>query len=313
MLNSAEGILLCVVTSEAVLGVLGDTFIALVNCMDYAKNRKLSKIGLILIGLSISRIGVVWIIILQGYIQVFVPHMLTSGNITEYITYIWIFLNHLSVWFATNLNILYFLKIANFSNSIFFWLKRRMSAVFIFMSGCLLTSWLLCFPQITKILQDSTMHQGNTSLFHQRKNYFLINQSVNNLGILFFIIVSMITCFLLIVFLWRHVKQMHSDVSGFRVHSTKVHVKAMKFLVSFMILFILHFVGLSIEVLCFILPQNKLLFITGLTATCLYPCGHSIILILGNKQLKQASLKAMQHLKCCETKSQSHINGFTNK
>nr|AAI41028.1 Taste receptor, type 2, member 107 [Mus musculus] len=307
MLNSAEGILLCVVTSEAVLGVLGDTYIALFNCMDYAKNKKLSKIGFILIGLAISRIGVVWIIILQGYIQVFFPHMLTSGNITEYITYIWVFLNHLSVWFVTNLNILYFLKIANFSNSVFLWLKRRVNAVFIFLSGCLLTSWLLCFPQMTKILQNSKMHQRNTSWVHQRKNYFLINQSVTNLGIFFFIIVSLITCFLLIVFLWRHVRQMHSDVSGFRDHSTKVHVKAMKFLISFMVLFILHFVGLSIEVLCFILPQNKLLFITGLTATCLYPCGHSIIVILGNKQLKQASLKALQQLKCCETKGNFRV------
>ncbi|XP_031236867.1 taste receptor type 2 member 107 [Mastomys coucha] len=302
MLNAAEGFLLCVATSEAVLGVLGDTFIALVNCMDYTKNKKLSKIGFILTGLAISRIGVIWIIILQGYVQVFVPHMLTSGNITQYITYIWVFLNHLSVWFATNLNILYFLKIASFSNSVFLWLKRRISAVFIFLSGCLFTSWLLCFTQMTKILRDSKMFQGNTSLVHQQKNYFLINQSLTNLGILFFIIVSLITCFLLIVFLWRHIRQMQSGVSGFRDLSTEAHEKAMKFLISFMILFILHFLGISIEVLCFILPQNKLLFITGLTATCLYPCGHSIVLILGNKQLKRASLKALQHLKCCETK-----------
>ncbi|XP_028636693.1 taste receptor type 2 member 107 [Grammomys surdaster] len=301
MLNAAEGILLCVVTSEAVLGVLGDTFIALFNCMDYAKNKKLSKTGFILIGLTISRIGVIWIIILQGYIQLFVPHMLISGNITEYITYIWVFLNHLSVWFATNLNILYFLQIAKFSNSVFLWLKRRIGAVFIFLSGCLLASWLLCFPQMTKILHDSKMNQGNTSWVHQRIHDFLINQSLTNLGILFFIIVSLITCFLLIIFLWRHIRQMHSVVSGVRDLNTGAQVKALKFLISFLMLFILHFIGLSIEVLYFILPQNKLLFITGLTATCLYPCGHSIILILGNKQLKQASLKALQHLRCWET------------
>ncbi|XP_032761041.1 taste receptor type 2 member 107 [Rattus rattus] len=302
MLSAAEGILLCVVTSEAVLGVLGDTFIALVNCMEYAKNKKLSKIGFILIGLAISRIGDLWIIILQGYIQVFVPHMLTSGNITEYITYIWVFLNHLSVWFATNLNILYFLKIANFSNSVFLWLKSRICAVFIFLSGCLFTSWLLCFPQFSKMLNNSKMYWGNTSWAQQQKNVFLINQSLTNLGIFFFIIVSLITCFLLIVFLWRHIRQMHSEGSRLRDLNTEAHVKAMKLLISFMILFILHFVGLSIQVLCFILPQNNLLFITGLTATCLYPCGHSIILILGNKQLKQASLKALQHLMCCEAK-----------
>ncbi|NP_076485.1 taste receptor type 2 member 107 [Rattus norvegicus] len=302
MLSAAEGILLCVVTSEAVLGVLGDTFIALANCMEYAKNKKLSKIGFILIGLAISRIGVVWIIILQGYMQVFFPHILTFGNITEYITYIWVFLNHLSVWFATNLNILYFLKIANFSNSVFLWLKSRVRVVFIFLSGCLLTSWLLCFPQFSKMLNNSKMYWGNTSWLQQQKNVFLINQSLTNLGIFFFIIVSLITCFLLIVFLWRHIRQMHSDGSGLRDLNTEAHVKAMRVLISFAVLFILHFVGLSIQVLCFFLPQNNLLFITGLIATCLYPCGHSIILILGNKQLKQASLKALQHLTCCETK-----------
>ncbi|XP_028636730.1 taste receptor type 2 member 107-like [Grammomys surdaster] len=301
MLNAAEGILLCVVTSEAVLGILGDTFIALVNCMDYAKKKKLSKTGFILIGLTISRIGVIWIIILQGYIQLFVPHMFISGNITEYISYIWVFLSHLSVWFATNLNILYFLKIANFSNSVFLWLKRRISAVFIFLSGCLVISWLLCFPQMTKILHDSKMNQENTSWIYQQKHDLLIKQSLTNLGILFFIIVSLMTCFLLIVFLWRHIRQMHSDVSRVRDRNTEAHVKALKVLIAFLMLFILHFVGISIEVVCFTLPQSNLLFITGLIATCLYPCGHSIILILGNKQLKQVSLKALQHLKCWET------------
>lgn len=301
MLSVAEGVFLFVATSEAVLGVLGNTFIALVNCMDCARNKKLSKIGFILTGLAISRIGVIWIIILQGYVQLFVPHMVTSGNLTEIITFLWVIINHLSVWFATNLNILYFLKIANFSHSLFLWLKRRISSVFIFLLGCLLISWLLSFSQMMKIIKDSKMHQENTSWIRQRKNYFLINQSLSNLGILFFSVVALITCFLLIIFLWRHNRRMQSHVSGFRDLNTEVHMKVMKVLISFMILFIIHAVGIAIEVVCFTLPRNQLLFITGLTATCLYPCCHSIILILGNNQLKQASLKVLQHLKCCET------------
>ncbi|XP_003510596.1 taste receptor type 2 member 107-like [Cricetulus griseus] len=298
MLSAEEGILLFVATSEAVLGVLVNAFIALVNCMDCVRSKKLSKIGFILIGLAISRIGVIWIIILQGYVQLFVPHMLTSGNLTENITYLWVVISHLSVWFATNLNILYFLKIANFSHSLFLCLKRRIRSVFIFLLGCLLTSWLLSFPQMIKIVHERKMYQGNTSWFDQRKNYFLITQSLTNLGIFFFSVVALITCFLIIIFLWRHIRQMQLNVSGFRDLNTEVHVKAMKVLISFMVLFILHVIGIAIEITCFTLPQNQLLFITGLTATCLYPCGHSIILILGNSQLMQAFLKMLQHIKC---------------
>ncbi|XP_055466085.1 taste receptor type 2 member 107-like [Psammomys obesus] len=295
MLNAAEGILLCVVAGEAVLGVLGNAFIALVNCMDYAKNKKLSKIGFTLTGLAISRICVIWIVILQGYIYLFVPHILTTSNITECITYLWVLISHLNVWFATNLNILYFLKIANFSNSVFLWLKRRISAIFIFLSGCLLTSCLIRFPQAAKIVKNSKMNY--TSWLHQSKYDLIINQSLSNLGVTFFAVVSLITCFLLIIFLWRHIRRMQSDGSEFRDLNTEAHVRALKVLISFMILFILHFVGLTLEVYYFILPSNKLVFITGLTATCLYPCGHSIILILGNNHLKQASLKAVQCLK----------------
>ncbi|CAH7425437.1 taste receptor type 2 member 107 [Phodopus roborovskii] len=298
MLSAAEGILLFVATSEAVLGVLVNAFIALVNCMDCARNKKLSKIGFILTGLATSRIGLIWIIILQGYVQLFVPHMLTSGSLTENITYLWVLINHLSVWFATNLNILYFLKIPNFSHSLFLCLRRRIRSVFIFLLGCLLTSWLLSFPQMIKIVHNRKMFQGNTSWIHHWKNNFLIDQGLTNLGILFFSMVALITCFLLIIFLWRHNRRMQLDVSGFRELNTEVHLKAMKVLISFMALFILHIVGIAIEVLCFTLPRNQLLFIGGLTATCLYPCGHSIVLILGNNQLKQASLKVLQHLKC---------------
>lgn len=56
MLSVAEGILLFVATTEAVLVVLRNAFIVLVNCIAWFRNKKLSKTGFILTGLMISKI-----------------------------------------------------------------------------------------------------------------------------------------------------------------------------------------------------------------------------------------------------------------
>lgn len=118
---------------------MGNEVNALANYMDCVRNKKFSKIAFTLTDFMISRIGVIWIIILQGYVQLLVPYMFTSGNLTENITYLWVLINHLSILFVPNFNILYFLLITNVSYSLFLSLKRRLSAVFIFLLGSLLT------------------------------------------------------------------------------------------------------------------------------------------------------------------------------
>lgn len=94
MLSAAEGILLSIATVEAGLGVLGNTFIALVKCMDWAKNKKLSKIGFLLFGLATSRIFIIWILILDAYTKLFFPGKYSSKSLTEIIFCIWMTVNH---------------------------------------------------------------------------------------------------------------------------------------------------------------------------------------------------------------------------
>uniref|UniRef100_Q645V0 Taste receptor type 2 member 10 n=3 Tax=Pongo TaxID=9599 RepID=T2R10_PONPY len=308
MLSVVEGIFIFVVISESVFGVLGNGFIGLVNCIDCAKN-KLSTIGFILTGLAISRIFLIWVIITDGFIQIFSPDIYASGNLIEYISYIWVIGNQSSMWFATSLSIFYFLKIANFSNYIFLWLKSRTNMVLPFMMAFLLISSLLNFAHIVKILNDHKMKNDTVWHLNMYKSEYFIKQILLNLGVIFFFTLSLITCVLLIISLWRHNRQMQSNVTGLRDSNTEAHVKAMKVLISFIILFILYFIGMALEISRFTVPENKLLLMFGMTTTAIYPWGHSFILILGNSKLKQASLRVLQQLKCCEKrkKSQSHI------
>ncbi|XP_024112389.1 taste receptor type 2 member 10 [Pongo pygmaeus] len=309
MLSVVEGIFIFVVISESVFGVLGNGFIGLVNCIDCAKN-KLSTIGFILTGLAISRIFLIWVIITDGFIQIFSPDIYASGNLIEYISYIWVIGNQSSMWFATSLSIFYFLKIANFSNYIFLWLKSRTNMVLPFMMAFLLISSLLNFAHIVKILNDHKMKNDTVWHLNMYKSEYFIKQILLNLGVIFFFTLSLITCVLLIISLWRHNRQMQSNVTGLRDSNTEAHVKAMKVLISFIILFILYFIGMALEISRFTVPENKLLLMFGMTTTAIYPWGHSFILILGNSKLKQASLRVLQQLKCCEKrkKSQSHID-----
>ncbi|XP_021114359.1 taste receptor type 2 member 10 [Heterocephalus glaber] len=308
MPSPVEIFFIFVATSESVLGVLGNGHIGFVNCTDCITKKKSSLICFILTGLAISRICVIWLIILNGYIKVFFPDRYMFSNFVEYGSYLWAVFNHLNIAFVTSLSIFYFLKIANFSHSIFLWLKRRINTVFTLLMGCLLLSFIFNFLQVVKITNDYKMKYRNTSWqLHVRSRELFIGHIFLNLGVFFFFMVSVITCLLLIFSLWRHHRQMQLNVTGFRDVNTEAHVKAMKVLLSFIILYVLYLAGIIIEAACSVVPENKPLFLFGLINTALCPCAHSLILMLGNSQLKQTSLRVVQQLKCCEKRQNLRV------
>lgn len=55
-----------------------------------------------------------------------------------------------------------------------------------------------------------------------------------------------LTCFLLLtVSLWKHLKKMQLNGKGSPDSSTKVHIKAMQTVISFLLLFAIHFLALN--------------------------------------------------------------------
>ncbi|XP_006866136.1 PREDICTED: taste receptor type 2 member 10-like [Chrysochloris asiatica] len=309
MLSVTEDILIFIVVCETVLGSLGNGFIGLVNCIECVKNKKFSVIGFILAGLAVSRSFLIWILVIDGFLKTFFPDFYVSSGLIECISYLWIIINQSSLWFATSLNIFYFLKIANFSHHIFVWLKSGPKRVLLFLTGSLLISWLLSFPQTVKIINGHKAQNGSRAWhLNMHKTDYFFSQILVNLGVIFLFTVSLIACFLIIISLWRHNRRMQLNATGFRDPSTDAYMRATKMLMSFMVLLILYFVGITIEVSCFVLPEEKLLFLFGLSVTLIYPWGHSFILILGNSKLKQTSLRVLQQLKCYKKRKKSQCS-----
>ena len=90
-----------IAAGEFSLGILGNAFIGLVNCVDWIKHKKIASIDLILTSLAISRISLLCIILLDCNILVLYPDVYTGGKQMRIIDYFWTLTNHLSVWFAT--------------------------------------------------------------------------------------------------------------------------------------------------------------------------------------------------------------------
>nr|XP_027779817.1 taste receptor type 2 member 7-like [Marmota flaviventris] len=304
MLYMKERILLLIAVGEFSVGILGNAFIALINFMNWVKNRKIASIDLILTSLAISRICLLYIILLDCSILVLYPDVYATGKQMRIIDFFWTLTNHLSVWFATCLSIFYFFKIANFFHPLFLWMKWRIDRVVLkTLLGCLAFSVFISLP-VTKNLNDDFRHcvkakwrRNLTLKCRIKKTTYASTKIYLNLVTLFPFFVSLISFLLLILSLWRHTRQMQLNASGHRDPSSEAHVGAMKAVISFLLLFIIYYLAFLIATSSYFMPETELAVIFGELIALIYPSGHSFILILGNNKLRQAFLRVFWKVK----------------
>lgn len=121
MEDSLENIFIILINSEFIIGILGNGFIALVNCIDWIKVQKVSLADQILTALAISRIGLILVMMVSWFTKESYPSssLDIKGNKVILFSIVGLLANHFSVWLDTGLSLFYFLKIANFSNAVF--------------------------------------------------------------------------------------------------------------------------------------------------------------------------------------------------
>nr|NP_001034957.1 bitter taste receptor Modo-T2R27 [Monodelphis domestica]BAE80375.1 bitter taste receptor [Monodelphis domestica] len=297
-----ESICMIVVFGQFLVGVFANGFIGLVNCIEWVKTRRVTPIDFILTGLAIARIGTLWALMIMTFFA-FLYFKRNFINNWTHSEVIWNISNHSSAWFGTCLSIFYFLKIANFSHPAFLWLKWRINKVVLRMlMGCLLISLVIILPVMERITKMQLIPSGqengiNISYNVQRLKTLQFSASILlNTGGLIPFALSVVSCFLLVLSLWRHTRKMHLKVIGSRDPNTEAHVRAMKCMISFLFLFVVYHLGLAIGVLNVFIFHCKLLAILSAIIMNVYPMTHSIILILGHSKLRQAFLRGLRKL-----------------
>lgn len=156
----------------------------------------------------------------------------------------WTVTNHFSIWLATSLSVFYFLKIGNyFKRDVS--LKLRVKQV---VSVTLLSSLLIFFSNILIVNRCIDVwidgHEANIS-------YNAILNTATHISRLIILINTMftlipftvsLTMFLLLIFLlWRLLKNMQGNATGFRDISTAAHIKALKMVVTFLSMYTFFF------------------------------------------------------------------------
>ncbi|XP_044530017.1 taste receptor type 2 member 7-like [Gracilinanus agilis] len=306
MPSGGDNALLVLVVGQFLMGILGNGFMVLVNGIDWIKSKKLATGDIILVSLAISRIGMLSTLTCASFQLVFSPDELLSDkmNVSEGF---WTLTYLTSIWFATCLSVFYFLKIANFSHSLFLWLKWRINQLVVgLMVGPLLFSMFVNFPVLERAYYNALLRRNKTKAyrdFQVNGNQYIIVQVITNTSSLLPFFLSLVSFFLIVLSLWRHMHQMKHSGTGSRDPSMEAHVRAIKAILSFLIFVVLFYLGSFITLWQFSIPGKDLNIRYGIQLMCLCPSGHSLILILYNIKLKQAALKVWWQVRDCRKRS----------
>ncbi|XP_027731068.1 taste receptor type 2 member 7-like [Vombatus ursinus] len=302
MLSNGKKIFMALTIYDFLLGILVNGFIVLVNCIDCVKNKKVPPSDLIMVSLAISRIGLSCAITWRNYLIFTSLDVPSQVRINDF----FLILTHSSnTWFVTILSIFYFLKITNFSNPFFLWMKRRIDRmVIMLLVGTLIFSFSVGFAMVERMYYyyGRIFNRGKENNVSQEvqvsKSMFLMFQVLLDLMSLLPFILSIISFSLFILSLWRHTRQMQLNATGSRDPSTEAHVRAMKAVSSFLILFLLYYLGLYVYY--FTEEKSKLASMFIMSIMSLYPFGHSVILILWNSKLRKAALRVSWLMRGCQ-------------
>ncbi|XP_049638872.1 taste receptor type 2 member 8-like [Suncus etruscus] len=300
MFTKENSIFIIIIAGECIIGMLGNGYIALMCWTDCTKKKKTSSLNYILTILAISRICLLFILIVSDMAPLLFLDYYRNIKLVLVISVFWIIINYSSLWFATCLNIFYLLKIANFSCPLFLWLKWRIDRViyWILLGSFVisfLSSLLMLMPHYYEEIYKHIKHKINiTEMFHVNEIKYFSPTTLPNLLAIVPYTVSLIAFFLLILSLWRHIKQMKLTITGWRDPSTEAHVAAMRNVTSFLFLLFIYYGGCLMVTFSYLIEEERLVSAFGKIMVVLYPSGHSLILIIGNSKLRQTSVRILR-------------------
>uniref|UniRef100_A0A8C0GBF7 Taste receptor type 2 n=1 Tax=Chelonoidis abingdonii TaxID=106734 RepID=A0A8C0GBF7_CHEAB len=297
------GLLVNYSAMELSAGVVTNGYIVALNCIDWAKSRKLTSYDKIITSLAFSRFCLQFLVTLDNVLSKVYPSIFDRLQALQLYFVIWMFTNQVSLCLASCLSVFYCLKIATFNQSLFSWLKLKISRLVpLLLLGsvlyCLVTTvaFTLFIYSYSVSSHNSTDLSTNSTMSDNMKNLVEFTFLIHSVGSVFPLTVFIASSVLLIISLWRHIRKMNlnSDLNpSFRNPSTDAHVRALKSVMSFFIIYNIYFVAstFSIGNLSYLTAEWIIKVCTFVAAA--YPSVHSIILILGNPKLKLASAKIL--------------------
>ncbi|XP_016852377.2 taste receptor type 2 member 106 [Anolis carolinensis] len=204
----------------------------------------------------------------------------------------WNFFNMTSMWSATWLSVLYCVKVTNFANCLFLWLKPRINMLVLrLLAMSVVISSIFFVPSVLEYFQQKkwdNLTRNSPVSANQSEGYnngFIILLDMQLFYVSITFCISVIASTLLLVSLWKHIRNLKKSGLGGKDLSTQVHMNVITLLLSYIIFYILHFTGFIILISDVSRFRSVATLVTSILITS-FPCVHSIMLILTNPKLK---------------------------
>lgn len=291
-----------VTTLQAFAGMWINGFIIFVLCMAWVKKKSLNSNEKILLFLGCCRVLYLCITWVSSFLQSIYPLCYQVQPIPRILTASQSFLNFTNLWVSACLCVFYCIKIANFRHTFFTYLKAKIDGM---VPWLLLVSVLLSLAigiLIYNVAQEAEF--GNfdfTSLGNLWKLSIRVDERVfpvflaAGLGFAVSFMAVIFSAFLLLFSLWRHKLRMQTN--SMKNHSVDVHIKAIKYILSFFFLYTINFICLVLALAYATKEANPLMFLVSVVQYA-FPAVHSLILIFSNPNLKKTLLRALPCVRC---------------
>ncbi|XP_051470629.1 taste receptor type 2 member 9-like [Apus apus] len=289
-------------------GMWINAFMVSVLCIAWVRKKSSNSNEKILLFLGWTRFWSLCILWVGSLIESIYPLCLCVNHLSQLLSAILTFYSCSNLWVSAFLSVFYCIKIANFQHSFFFQLKVKIDRI---VPWVLLGSVLLSLS--IGILEDEIFDEaichinnfsttGNVWKQHSKNNqhfspYFL---SGFTYAIAFTAVIS--SALLLLFSLWRHKHKM--QMKSLKNVSMDAHIKAMKYILSFLFLYSINFICL---VLMMIYKSNESIAVNIfiLFFECGLPAVHSLILIFSNPKLEKTLLRTLSCVKICKRQEMS--------
>ncbi|XP_053826676.1 taste receptor type 2 member 40-like [Vidua macroura] len=288
---------------ESLAGVLGNGIILAASSSSCIGSKTWPPYEMIVISLSSSRIILQCWIILDLFLTIFCDSSHFEENTFGFINIGYIFLNYSSLWFGAWLSVFYCIKVASFTQSFFIWLKLRIARLVPWM---LLTAWLCSFAASIPFAWDVYSAHNFTAPLSMTNSSAGRTTGNDRLHLLIYLwnastalplMLSVVSSVLLIGSLWVHTREMQNNASGFRDPSLEAHMKAIKSVFSFLILYITYFISLLLLLYSDFLPLSiEDSICVALLAAC--PTAHTLVLIWSNPKIQELPARIWHDINC---------------
>ncbi|NXD37227.1 TA2R7 protein, partial [Copsychus sechellarum] len=284
-----------IISLEAFAGVWINAFIVCVLCIGWVRKKTLNSNEKILLLLGFSRFCYLCSSWIYGFLSNIYPYCLLVHPILQILEGAYSFFNCSSLCVSACLCVFYCIKIANFRNTFFISLKVKIDRM---------VPWLLfgsvVFPLIVGILASNTIDKAlckNLNFTCQQRLWKATIRLEKHFFPLFFVTgVLYTTSFMAVLFsavfllfsLWRHKRNMQTN--SMNSPSMEAHIRAMKSVLSFFIMYSINFMSLIMELIYAMDHQNIVIFVVNLIQHA-FPGVHSLILIFSNPKLEKTLLR----------------------